>query len=64
MEKIKGKEPNLVNLTIITAEYPFEPTCYINRQGRWDKMELSAQREPTCYVNRKGATQGQIGTQL
>ena len=35
-----------------------EPTCYINRQGRWAKMKLATQREHTCYVNRQGETQG------
>ena len=31
-----------------------EPTCYINRQGSRDRVELSARLENTCYVNRKG----------
>ena len=34
------------------------PTCYINRQSCWDKVEISAQLENTCYINRQGETQG------
>ena len=50
----------IVRCEIRTALPPRQPTCYIDRQGHWAKMELATVWMSACYINRQGHTQGPL----